>query len=124
MEAPYKVTGKQPHTTVLLSSEFGSDYKPFHCVSCGNVVFSYNEHEVRTILPGGKPQLNRPGKTYQCHGVMKLRSTMSIYDVLWEVMESAMNIPNVEDVHTAVAYIAQQSQNETNARCKMLYFVS
>ncbi len=124
MIAPVKITGEQPHITVLLSSTFSEDYKPFHCSSCGNIVFSYNEDEVRTILPGGKPQTDRPGKIYQCHGVMKLRSTSSIYDVLFEVMQTSLTLTNIEDIHTALAYIAQGSQDESNARCKALYFVS
>lgn len=124
MEAPYKLTGEQPHTTVLLSSSFNESYKPFHCVSCGNIVFSYNEEEVRTILPGGNPQLGKPGKIYQCHGVMKLRSTSSIYDVLYEVMNIALTTNNIEDLHAAMAYVARDAELETNARCKMLYFVS
>jgi hypothetical protein len=114
----------QRHSTVLLSSDFSPIYKPFHCSNCGNIVFSYNEDEVRTILPGGNPQLNRPGKIIQCHGIMKLRSTASIYDVLYKVMEIAMNMDNVEDIRTAVAAIAQGAEKETNVRCKMLWFVS
>lgn len=124
MEVPYKISGDQPHTTVLLSSTYSDIYKPFHCSSCGNIVFSYNEDEVRTILPGGHPQLDRPGKIYQCHGVMKLRSTSSIYDVLYQVMDTAMNLTNIDELHTAMAYLAKDSENEINARCKMLYFVS
>lgn len=124
MEAPYKLTGTQPHTTVLLSSTFSDDYKPFHCVSCGNVVFSYNEDEIRTILPSGHPQLDKPSKIYQCHGVMKLRSTLRIYDVLYQVMETTMNLQNIDDLHIAIAHIAKDSNVETNARCKMLYYVS
>lgn len=114
----------QRHSTVLLSSEFSKDYKPFHCSGCGNIVFSYNEKEVRTILPGGNPALNRPGKVIQCHGIMKLRSTASIYDVLYQVMEIAMNVDNIEDIRTAVAGIAQGAEKEINVRCKMLWFVS
>lgn len=124
MELPMKLTGVQSHTTVLLSSTYSPIYKPFHCSSCGNVVFSYNEDEVRTILPGGTPQLDRPGKIYQCQGVMKLRGTASIYDVLYQVMEMAMNIDNLEDLHAAIAYMAKDSDMEINARCKQLYYVS
>lgn len=124
MEVPYKLTGDQPTATVLLSSTYSEIYKPFHCSSCGNIVFSYNEDEVRTILPGGRPQLDRPGKIYQCNGVMKLRSTSSIYDVLYQVMETAMRLDNITDLHTAIAYIAKDGENEVNARCKMLWFVS
>lgn len=124
MQAPFKITGEQPSTTVLLSDTFSDIYKPFHCVSCGNIVFSYNEEEIRTIIPSGHPQIDKPGKIYQCHGVMKLRSTSSIYDVLYEVMETVLRLDSIEKIHTAVAYIATQGQDETNARCKMLYFVS
>lgn len=114
----------QRHSTVLLSSEFSDDYKPFHCSACGNTVFSYNEDEVRTILPSGHPQINRPGKIIQCHGIMKLRSTASIYDVLYQVMEMAMNIDDINDLRTAVAFIAKDAERETNVRCKMMWFVS
>lgn len=114
----------QRHSTVLLTSEFSANYKPFHCSNCGNTVFSYNEDEVRTILPGGYPQLDRPGKIIQCHGIMKLRSTASIYDVLYQVMEMAMSIDNIDDLRTAVADVAKQANSETNSRCKMLWFVS
>lgn len=124
MEMPMKLTGEQPRVTVLLSSTFGDIYKPFHCVSCGNIVFSYNEDEVRSIIPSGHPQLGRAGKSYQCHGQMKLRSTASIYDVLYQVMETAMAVENLEDLREAMAYIAKDSQNESTVRCKMLYFIS
>lgn len=124
MEMPMKLSGEQGHITVLLSSKFGDEYKPFHCVSCGNIVFSYNEDEVRSIIPSGHPQLGKPGKSYQCHGMMKLRGTASIYDVLYQVMETSMNIQNIEDLHTAIAFIAKEADNEKTVRCKMLYFVS
>lgn len=124
MEMPLKLTGQQPHVTVLLSSQFSNEYKPFHCVSCGNIVFSYNEDEVRSIIPSGHPQLDRPGKSYQCHGMMKLRSTASIYDVLYQVMQTAMAIQNIDELHAAIAYIAKGSEEEQTVRCKMLYFVS
>lgn len=124
MEAPYKITGEQPHTTVLLSSKFSDIYKPFHCTSCGNVVFEYNEDEVRTIIPSGHPQLDKPGKIYRCSGVMNLHGTSRIYDVLYQVMEAAMNLQNIEDIHTSIAYIAKTSEDRQTARCKMLYFVS
>lgn len=124
MEAPYKLTGEQPQTTVLLSSKFNDIYKPFHCVGCGNIVFSYNEENVRTIVPSGHPKIDRPGKIYRCQGVMKLRGTARIYDVLYQVMDTAMNLENIDDLHTAIAYIAKGSETETNVRCKMLYFVS
>lgn len=124
MELPMKITQEQPHVTVLLSSQFSTIYKPFHCVSCGNIVFSYNEDEVRSIIPSGHPQLERAGKMYQCHGQMKLRSTAAIYDVLYQVMETAMAVDNIEDLRTAIAYIAQSGERESTVRCKMMYFVS
>lgn len=124
MEVPMKLTQEQPHVTVLLSSKFSTVYKPFHCVSCGNVVFSYNEDEVRSIIPSGYPQLDRAGKMYQCHGAMKLRSTASIYDILYQVMEMTMKIDDIDELRTAIAYTAQGNDDEQNARCKMAYFVS
>lgn len=124
MEVPLKLTGEQPHVTVLLSSQFSDIYKPFHCVSCGNIVFSYNEDEVRSIVPSGHPRLDRSGKNFQCHGMMKLRSTASIYDVLYQVMQTAMTSQNLDDLREAIAYIAKQSEDEQTVRCKMLYFVS
>lgn len=124
MEVPTKITGEQAHVTVLLSSQFSPIYKPFHCVSCGNIVFSYNEDEIRSIVPSGYPQLDRPGKMYQCHGVMKLRSTASIYDVLYNVMEMAMHIDDIGELRTAIAYTARNGEVEKTVRCKMLYFVS
>lgn len=124
MEVPFKLSGEQPHVTVLLSSQFSDVYKPFHCVSCGNIVFSYNENEVRSIIPSGHPQLDRSGKSFQCHGMMKLRSTASIYDVLYEVMQTAMSATSLEDLQTSVAYMAKRSEDEQTVRCKMLYFVS
>lgn len=124
MEVPMSLTAEQPHVTVLLSSQFSDIYKPFHCVSCGNIVFSYNEDNIRSIIPSGSPQLDRPGKSYQCHGRMKLRSTARIYDVLYQVMEIAMSIDNIEDLHTAIGFIAKQADNETTIPCKMLYFIS
>lgn len=124
MEVPGKLTGEQPHVTVLLSSQFSDVYKPFHCVSCGNIVFSYNEDEVRSIVPSGIPQLDKAGKSYQCHGMMRLRGTANIYDVLYQVMETAMNIQSIEDLHTAIAYIAKDAEKESTVRCKALYYVS
>jgi hypothetical protein len=124
MEVPMKLTQEQAHVTVLLSSKFSTVYKPFHCVSCGNIVFSYNEDEVRSIIPSGHPQLDRAGKMYQCHGVMKLRSTSSIYDILYQVMEMAMKIDDITELRTAIAYTARDGDDEQNARCKMVYFVS
>lgn len=124
MEVPMKLTRKQPHVTVLLSSEFNDIYKPFHCSSCGNIVFSYNEDDVRSILPSGHPLLGRPGKIYQCHGVMKLRGTAAIYDVLYQVMEMAMHIDDINELRTAIAFTAKDGETEKTVRCKMLYFVS
>lgn len=124
MEVPVRISGEQAHVTVLLSSQFSPIYKPFHCSSCGNIVFSYNENEIRSIVPSGYPQLDKAGKMYQCNGVMKLRSTVSIYDVLYEVMEMAWHIDDIEELRTAITYTAKGSTIEKTVRCKMLYFVS
>lgn len=124
MEMPIKLTGEQAHVTVLLSSEFGDTYKVFHCVGCGNVVFSYNEDKIRTILPGGHPNLGRPGKAIQCNGVIRLRRRTSAYDALYQIIDSAMHIDNIDDLREAIAFIAKDTKTESTFHCKMLYFVS
>lgn len=124
MEAPLKLTGQQSEITVLLSDKFGEFYKPFHCVICGNIVFEYNEDEIRTILPSGHPQLGKAGKVYRCNGVMSLHGTSQLYDILYQVMEVTFNLDNIEDIHTAMSYLSKTSEDKFNARCKARYFVS
>lgn len=124
MEVPMKLTGQAAHITVLLSDTFSDSYKPFHCSACGNIVFSYNEDTIRTILSSGRPAIDKPGKIYQCNGIMKLRSTASIYDVLYDVLAIAMQSDNIEELRTSLSFIAQNGKYESNVRCKMQYFIS
>lgn len=108
----------------MLSDKYGEVYKPFHCVVCGNIVFEYNEDEIRTIVPSGRPMIDKPGKIYRCNGVMSLHGTSQLYDILYQVMESAFNLTDIEEIHTAIAYLSKTSEDKFNARCKTRYFVS
>lgn len=124
MEVPLKLTGQQSEITVLLSNKYGDIYKPFHCVICGNIVFEYNEDEIRSIIPSGRPQIDKPGKIYRCSGVMTLHGTSQLYDILYQVMEAVFNLDNIADAHTAVGYLSKTSEDKFNTRCKARYFVS
>lgn len=124
MLVPVKLSGEQSEITVLLSDTFGEVYKPFHCVVCGNIVFEYNENEIRSIVPSGRPQLDKPGKIYRCNGVMTLHGTSQLYDILYNVMDVSFNLTNLEDIHTAISYLAKTSEDKFNVRCKARYFVS
>lgn len=124
MEIPLKISGEQSEITVLLSSKYSDNYKPFHCVICGNIVFEYNEDEVRSIIPSGRPVLGKAGKVYRCNGVMSLHGTSQLYDILYQVMEAAFNLTNLDDIHTAIGYLSKASEDKFNARCKARYFVS
>lgn len=124
MEVPVKLTGEQSEITVLLSDKFGDIYKPFHCVICGNIVFEYNEDEIRTIIPSGRPEISKAGKIYRCNGVMSLHGTSQLYDILYQVMEAAFNLENIAEIHTAIAYLSKTSEDKFNVRCKARYFVS
>lgn len=125
MEIPTKVAGESPEITVLLSDRFGTKYKPFHCVVCGNIVFEYNEEDVRTIIPSGRPAIDKAGKVYMCSGVIRLHGTKQLYDVLYQVTEAVFQLKNFEDLHIAVARLAEETNTATiNTRCKARYYVS
>lgn len=124
MEIPTKLTGVKPEITVLLSDKFGELYKPFHCVVCGNIVFEYNEEEIRTILPSGRPMIGKPGKIYTCMGVLRLHNNYEIYDILYQVMEATFNMNDLSDVRTTMQYLSETAKLKVNSRCKARYFVS
>lgn len=124
MEVPLKLTGEQSEITVLLSNKHGDVYKPFHCSLCGNIVFEYNEEEIRTIIPSGRPQLDRSGKIIRCNGVMTLHGTTQLYDILYQVMDVAFNLTNSDDIRTSIGYLSKTSEDKFNVRCKARYFVS
>lgn len=124
MEIPVKVSGEPVEITVLLSNKFGPVYKPFHCVVCGGIVFEYNEDHVRSIVPSGRPMLDRPGKVYRCSNVITLTSTRPVYDLLYQVMDAAFNMATLDDVREVITTTAKLAENKVNTRCKALYYVS
>lgn len=124
MEIPSKVSGEIPEITVLLSDKFGTVYKPFHCVVCGNIVFEYNEDNIRSIIPSGRPILGKAGKIYRCSGVITIHGTGQLYDILYQVMEASFNLETINEIRSTIALLSQASENKFNTRCKARYYIS
>lgn len=124
MQVPTKISGENPEISVLLSSDFDNIYKTFRCSVCGNPVFQYNEKNIRSIVPSGHPQTDRPGKIYQCNGTMTFHGKGQIYDILYQVMDATFNLNTVTDIRAAVGYLSEESNNKFNTRCKARYYVS
>lgn len=124
MEVPLKLTNEQPEITVLFSDKFGEVYKPFHCAVCGNVVFEYNQDFIRSIIPSGRPKIDKPGKVVQCSGALTIHGTNQLYDILFQVMEATFNVENLADLRTIVTNLSETTQNKFNTRCKAKYYLS
>lgn len=122
---PASVSGEMPEITVLLSDKFGKTYKPFYCVICGSIVFEYNEHFIRSIVPSGRPQIDKPGKIYKCSGTLQsIHSQGQIYDVLYQVMDTVFNLNTMTEVRATLGALNQASEDKFTARCKARYYVS
>ncbi len=124
MEIPSKVSGEIPEITVLLSDKFGTIYKPFHCVVCGNIVFEYNEDHIRSIIPSGRPEIGKAGKIYRCSGVITIHGTGQLYDILFQTMEAAFNSETLGEIRSTITLLSQTTDNKFNTRCKARYYVS
>jgi len=123
MEVPTKVSGEHPEITVLMSNAFEDVFKPFRCVVCGKIVFSYNNQYIRTIVPSGKPRVDRPQKIVECNGVISLNRPSDLHDMLFQVMDSVFNMTNIDEMREAIAQLAQGYGGERTARCKARYYI-
>lgn len=123
MELPSALVGCEPHITVSMSSAFGDTYRPLRCSICGNVVCEYNNSYIRSITPSGAPQIDRPGKIYQCSGVLLLHGQVEPFEILYKLVEGVFSAPTLQDVQSLVAELAR-NQEKNRVKCKAKYYLS
>lgn len=88
------------------------------------VVFEYNQDYVRTILPSGMPQLDKPGRTVHCSGAITLHGKKQIYELFYEILEAVWTVKSLEDLKTIVIHLASEAKEKENIKCGAKYYLS
>lgn len=120
MEIPKKLNGKTPNISVLLSDRHSDEYKYFHCVVCGKIVFGYNNDEVRMIIPTGQPKTSKPQTTIRCMNRVNIGEPSII---LHELIAAVFANDSVQPIRAKIAELVARYPENKSANCDAKYYV-